>query len=1512
MSVKSKRRACLLLAVSLILTVFSPVLLNNKASAEGINGTFLTGEESSSYVAKPDITEEIDNNNYISCDFSNAQRINDLFIHSETLSNTAVKPDGFTVSQKIENGALQIQNSITSGKYDTNARNTQLGYVYCLRNVYQKAQTSYITGELEFSESSNWNQATVALWLGETESSYTGIRLFKDGHNVGLNCISMNKTTGAISEKTDVRRTVCVNNTFGYKWKFEVAYTYEYSTNLYRYYFTLTNEDGTQGAPLCWELGPPSFASVRDLTAPLFGFSVATDSSGYVNIDNVTIEFDNEFEDDTAFLNKHYAAYHLQTETVSPFDKQKIQDFLSEYESLPLRDKYYLGRIKDRMTSCIEKIKELEDSGITDESFLRKSNDYSDWNENFSDESSLRKWRVCSGVNNLTGDFTNSATEYFTANASVVYDDVLNCNAMRLESAMTCAWGIKEETLPEKAVATTVKFKLRIESGNFVIDNRFIVYYTYNDPDNYEAFDFSKNKQGQWGVRYMARYRGDMYGFVGWTLLKDISFEDGVEFIITYKETSVQITIFQINNEDVSASFTRSLLSGKANPAVSPSMTEGYKASILISDWEMKLNKGTFVDDDTVSNPVVYYTGNTTYKAGETVLVSGEDLYDTVANVKVAEVTNVYEPQNAKYSFETAYDKGSKRAKAAYFETADDYSGLVWEDVRILQWTQDSFKFRIPERYNKNGIYAMKITGRNGSESYYYINEPEIDYAVGDEGKSCTPGGELQLVGKMIALNMKENGGQNVAVQIRNAAQPSEAKIYTVADGDITVDSEYSIIWKVPAALLTGKYEISVYNGFGDNNSWSEPYAFEVINPIRDSWGLNTATNQVYTIDITSLGATGVREQNATEYFVKAFELLEENGGGILYIPNGWYQLQFSIVVPENVQVIGESEDQTIIFFMPFYFQYYRMPTYAIGFNSNVSFENLTIFSTRLSYLFKCFESERGENVYFKNVLYDKATFHGTPTQAATGGVIINGYQFWEIYLRVLDEQRNTGSGPWHISKPITNFQVDNFDSRVDGNMNISGYWESRDYSKIQNCDWDMIGFSGMAGSHTIYANNTYNHVSQSLNGNGVYYTGCTFENSTQNNQEFLVADEGLSWGANNSGIITKVSSTVWQMKNKEYNTDKAIGLQLCVVSGQGAGQTRWVVGNAGSRLQLDQPFEVDPNANSRVILCTARADHLFYNNKFHNGASGAYFGNVVGTTYDSNTHTRHGNFNFWARVGMVNWYVTVKDSDLSEPQYLHGTGVGSSDQSGMCGIIIYSRSGINGTKGIMIKNNQLDGYYIELYTTDSPNSMIDYIIEFNNIENVKKAIICNASHNTTDGMYIYGNTYNNVDTPFNMALKKAGYNKQKSPVVIYEDYNGTAQLIKGDVNLDGQITIKDITLIRYYLIGATPLSDTQLKNADVYPDGKVTAKDATIIRNYILGNITSFDGITADSEAPSIPTESEESSSSSSGSGEDPSSSGTSSGSTSSGGTSSGSTSSGSTSSGSTSSDGEWIPGRY
>ena len=56
----------------------------------------------------------------------------------------------------------------------------------------------------------------------------------------------------------------------------------------------------------------------------------------------------------------------------------------------------------------------------------------------------------------------------------------------------------------------------------------------------------------------------------------------------------------------------------------------------------------------------------------------------------------------------------------------------------------------------------------------------------------------------------------------------------------------------------------------------------------------------------------------------------------------------------------------------------------------------------------------------------------------------------------------------------------------------------------------------------------------------------------------------------------------------------------------------------------------------------------------------------------------------------------------------------------------------------------------------------------------------------------------------------------------------------KGDVNLDGNINIKDVTAIQRHLADLGAFSKEQLAAADTNGDGKVDINDATHLQRYL------------------------------------------------------------------------------
>lgn len=79
-----------------------------------------------------------------------------------------------------------------------------------------------------------------------------------------------------------------------------------------------------------------------------------------------------------------------------------------------------------------------------------------------------------------------------------------------------------------------------------------------------------------------------------------------------------------------------------------------------------------------------------------------------------------------------------------------------------------------------------------------------------------------------------------------------------------------------------------------------------------------------------------------------------------------------------------------------------------------------------------------------------------------------------------------------------------------------------------------------------------------------------------------------------------------------------------------------------------------------------------------------------------------------------------------------------------------------------------------------------------------------------------------------------------------YAEENGIAfevapEIILGDVDLNGDISIVDATHIQRHLARITLLSSRQLKAADTDKNGSVTVVDATMIQRFVAGIISQF-----------------------------------------------------------------------
>lgn len=60
----------------------------------------------------------------------------------------------------------------------------------------------------------------------------------------------------------------------------------------------------------------------------------------------------------------------------------------------------------------------------------------------------------------------------------------------------------------------------------------------------------------------------------------------------------------------------------------------------------------------------------------------------------------------------------------------------------------------------------------------------------------------------------------------------------------------------------------------------------------------------------------------------------------------------------------------------------------------------------------------------------------------------------------------------------------------------------------------------------------------------------------------------------------------------------------------------------------------------------------------------------------------------------------------------------------------------------------------------------------------------------------------------------------------------------KGDVSLDGKVTLADVVLLNRYIAGSIDISNKQFMAADVVTEGRINLKDTVSLQRYLLGNV--------------------------------------------------------------------------
>ena len=1381
----------------------------------------------SPYIVQPDDDTEYEGTLFTGDDFEDA----DLTAEYWNMQGYATAQPAFSVvDDGTGNGVLKAHRiTSTSSPYDSLYKNTY----YTVKNKYwpDDAVIQQINGKISLPKAnldSYVDKKITIYYIYDPENGiYKYINLWHSVNPISGNADIKNKIKASNSEgwfnptEGSVWYSLDPTDVITFKLKYALNTDGKYEVTL-----TLTDEDGNTGTAALGTFettGRPCIggdASYSDNVSEIQGYYDNIQVKAYRYNSDSEIELQEEFDE---FYDKYRYVLRLNKDTISSLDADIIAEAKAFYESLS-------SAMQARYNSYYETLLGVEallaDAPIDDPTSLPSYSGYPTVTEDF-ESGNLRKW-----VNAFPKQ----------TDATLEYDEELNSNVLRLNNGASGLM-IKPWYLSEKASVTgySLKFKLDPEKPEGFFNNiRF--FYNYIDEDNWSAIDFYANDVTNIELNEV---KGDLFyktlictngTFTGTYKEKtDIVFNGWVDLSVSITGDTALFTFVDPAGKKLVTTSKISDRSGKFTLFAVGGYSGWDKYDILYDDITVNYEQGDWDVDVINKDIVVYYEGNTYLNPGDTVTLQGDNAGKNIRGIEIMRLEDDTSAGKG-YIAEETYETNEESAVSVYTSPVEK----VWDSEKavkadILQKTEYSVKFTIPEDF-KDGVYAVKLTGREGYASQIlYLNNPEIDYTVGDEGDIATAGGYIRVIGNNIAPNQEttKNGEKQISELKAVLVHENGAETQVTVD---SVQSDYSIKLAVPDTVSNGTYELWIYNGYGDSTSWGKPATVVIGNSPKDSW-----SKQIF--NVKDFGATGDKDQNATPHIVNALtaasENTDENGnkiGGIVYLPKGVYTLRHSISIPANVTLLGEDMQLTNIVWQPDQWRQGELLPYVISVKDNVEIKNISFYGTRIGSFIQTYGSK---NFYMENCRTDFNPYSGPATETSVGCPGTGIYSHTELWnMAHLETQKYKFV---NINENTKNVQLKNVELSKEGKQNTLWsehvYYLQLDTVHLEN-NWSQVWMD-----YSIWENCTTDENCLGFWGNGVYSQNNTLQNVEGNNRELFVADLGPDITGTKIVQTDDPSGTEYKFLNtKSHSTDKLKGYQLYVSEGQGNGQVRHIVSNEGYTFKIDKPFTVATNRNSTIVVRKSRNNDFFVGNTYYNGACGGYYSGFSNVIYDSNHFDRVGNIYNWAYDYDVNWYLTIQRNIYTDPYHRHVTGM--DDHSGFTRVTVQTHTSFYqpAARVLVYRDNDFGEFRLELGAT-SVNSIMDCIIENNSFENVKKAVVMTHSNNSTadhDGIYIKGNTYLDVDTPYtglNFTLK----NKLSSLRVIAVEVYESSKTLLGDVNFDGKVTLKDCTLIKYHIVGKLALNSKQQAVADVNGDGKISLLDATEISYYILGKIKNF-----------------------------------------------------------------------
>lgn len=915
-----------------------------------------------------------------------------------------------------------------------------------------------------------------------------------------------------------------------------------------------------------------------------------------------------------------------------------------------------------------------------------------------------------------------------------------------------------------------------------------------------------------------------------------------------------------------------------------------WGGQIYLDDIKVTFQASDFDKDESVGDVDVYYEGNTYLKAGETVSLTGERLGSSVLSAQITRLTD--EPvskESAKYVKETHYNVYYDVDANALWNQLNKGTVLSSTEIDgefcINQRSELGLNMIVPKSFG-DGMYAilLKAAAEDGEDELVVINNPRITLLMGDDGDCATFDGWLKLGGenlsvqndttKVSALILDENG--EALYLIQNTEEKPERICVDTTENYGAENEHYMKVSLEGLVLEAGKkYQLMVHNGFGGDYGWSMPQEFSV-----EEEAANTAWRKKGTFNVMDYGAAGDGVANDTAAIQRAINAAVANGGGTVYFPKratgetGYYRITNGLLIKENISLVGDGTSDTRLYYDGYLKTTVEQTEYMISYERNFEITGMELFCNTNYFSASVKKSDVAKKNPGKLYIHDvKLYFSATawrnnsfsPTLPKYEGRTSN--EWYEIQWLNKSKWCFVGSKDTFISY-----------HDVDADLRTCGFANSMsaDYLDISDCEETTNVSNSGTSSYTGDGSNSSISVSKAafktnvrtsnMESNTVYRSPYQY-NTVCNNREVFLCDTGgvnttrkfryvdpntftndlsvllESW--DDASIQEVKTLAVGEAKGRLFYSSGTLtpGDTIAVTDGeQGVGQIRKVekavVIHNTTFIIVDTAFACNPNRNSTVSKIPGVHHSYVCNGDFRDGNCMAVYGLSYDTVFNGCKTKDLALVSYAAHYSGFSWYGTIKNVKSQGTDFVHN------DESGEQAMFFLSNGeSISGVvfMGMRYANSSLvtDEARLQMIRGNTARKYNAYNLVVEDLEIICKQPVITVDSSGAGGMLIkdvrqYADAANKAYTEL------SPYRTASSAKAALKNGNLWADNLlpewarmKGDVNQDDIVSLKDLELLGEYLAGKQEFKGEVLNVANM--NGDYNGSEAVIdARDYL------------------------------------------------------------------------------